>query len=158
MSTAVTTVTAHPDKYKNNFNAIVAFLSQYINKRDPTPSLKVASVNQTISAKEQKTSTTNDTFKGKIEFEKYSREEYKSMLIAQCQQLYELQKKAGLIKGKKTPETSRATEARMAKLEAKTDNSSNESLFKDENPNANNRKATALGRKGSRTRQNHADT
>ena len=37
---------------------------------------------------------------------KYSREEYDSMLVAQCNQLYELWKKAGLIKGrpKKTAE------------------------------------------------------
>ena len=40
------------------------------------------------------------TFKRKIELKKYSREEYDSMLIAHYQQLYELQKKAGLIKGK----------------------------------------------------------
>ena len=42
--------------------------------------------------------------------------------MAQLQQLYVLQKKARLIKGKKTPESSRAFEARLAMLEAKTDN------------------------------------
>ena len=43
------------------------------------------------------------------------------MSAAQCQQLYELQKKAGLIKGKKTPESRRALEARVAAHEAKSE-------------------------------------
>ena len=43
--------------------------------------------------------------------------------MAQCQQFYDLQKKAGLMKGEKSPEGSRALEARVAVLEAKTDNS-----------------------------------
>ena len=54
------------------------------------------------------------------------------MSMVQHQQLYELQKKAELIKGKKTPDSSRALEARVATPVAKTDNSSNESLFADE--------------------------
>ena len=41
--------------------------------------------------------------------------------MAQCQQLYELWKKAELLKGKKTLESSRALEARVAMLKAKTD-------------------------------------
>ena len=73
LSTAVTTVGAHTDKYKKDFDVVVAFLTQYINKKAPTPSVKVASVNQTRPAKWQKTSTNNGTFKGKIELEKYSR-------------------------------------------------------------------------------------
>ena len=56
------------------------------------------------------------------------------MSRAQCQQLYELWKKAGLIKGKNTPESSRAFEVRVAALEAKPDNSSNESLFQMKRP------------------------
>ena len=40
------------------------------------------------------------------------------MPMAQCQQLYELQKIARLIRGKKTPESSRGLEARVAMLEA----------------------------------------
>ena len=72
------------------------------------------------------------------------------MSAAQQQQLYELWKKVRLIKGKKTPESSRAL--------TKTDNSSHENLFADETPKANNRKFPALNRKGSRTRQSHADT
>ena len=80
------------------------------------------------------------------------------MSVAQCQQLYELKKRAGLIKGKKTPESSRALEARVAMLEAKTDDSSNESLFADVKPKANNRNNPALDRKGNSTRQSHADT
>ena len=94
----------------------------------------------------------------KFELKKYSREEYNSMLMAQCQQLYELWKKADLTKGKKTPENSRALEARLTMLEAKTDNSSNESLFPDENPKANDRIYSALGILESSTRQSHADT
>ena len=43
-------------------------------------------------------------------------------------------------------------------LESKADKSSNESLYADEKPKANNRNNPALDRKGSRTRQSHADT
>ena len=43
-------------------------------------------------------------------------------------------------------------------LEAKTDNNSNESLFADEKPKANNRNNPALDRSGNGTRWNHADT
>ena len=89
---------------------------------------------------------------------KYSREEYDSMSIAQCQQLYELSTKAGLIKGKKTPDDSRVFEARVAVLGAKIDSSSNESLFADEKPKANSRNNPALDRKRSETRQSHAGT
>ena len=157
-STTVTTVRVNPDKHEKDFDAVVTFLSQYINKEAQTPSMKVASVNQNRPTKCQKTSTTFGTFKGKIELKKYSREEYDSMSMAQHQQLYELQKKARLIKGKKAPESSRALEARVAMLEAKTDNSSNESLFPDEKLKANNRNNPALDRKGSGTRQSCADT
>ena len=62
---------------------------------------------------------------------KYSREEYESMLMTQCEQLYELQKKVRLIKSKKIPEICRALEATVAALKAKTDDSSTESLFSD---------------------------
>ena len=65
--------------------------------------------------------------------------------------MYELWKKTGLIKGKKTPESSRAFEARVNMLEAKTDNSSNKSLFVDEKPKANNRNNLALVRKETAT-------
>ena len=80
------------------------------------------------------------------------------MSAVQHQQLCELRKKAGLIKGKKTPGSSRALEARVAMLEAKTDNSSNESLFPDKKPKARNRNNSALDRKGNGTRQCHEDT
>ena len=53
--------------------------------------------------------------------------------------MYELQKKVGLLKGKMTPETSKELEARVAVLEAKIENSSNESLFVEEKPKANKR-------------------
>ena len=72
------------------------------------------------------------------------------MSVAQHQQLYELQKRAGLIKGKKTPESSKALEARVAMLEAK-------SLFADVKPTASNRNNLAFDRKGNGTGQSHAD-
>ena len=75
---AVAAVRVHIDKYEEDFDAIVAFLTQYINKRGPTPSVKVASVAQTRSAQWQKTSTVHGTFKGKIVLKKYSRKEYSS--------------------------------------------------------------------------------
>ena len=66
--------------------------------------------------------------------------------------------KLGSLNSKKTLESIRALEAGMTLLEAKTDNSSNESLFVDEMPKATNRNNPALGRKGSSTRQSHTDT
>ena len=75
------------------------------------------------------------------------------MSSAQCKQLYELWKKAGLIKHKKTPESNRAFKARVATLEAKTDKSSDESLFEDEKLKANNRNNPALDRKGNSIRK-----
>ena len=91
LSTAVALVKVHPDKYKKDFDAVVAFLTQYIDKRTPTPSVKIASVTQTRPAKQQKTSVSCGTFKGTIVLKKYSWEEYDSMLAAQHHQLYELQ-------------------------------------------------------------------
>ena len=79
------------------------------------------------------------------------------MLIAQHQQLYELWNKARLIKGVKSLESSRALESRVATLEAIPDNSSNESLFSDEKPKANNRKNPALERKGSSNKQTNTN-
>ena len=83
MSTAVDAVRAHPDKYKKDFDAVVAFLSQYIDKRALTSSVKVASVRQRRPSKQQKTSATFGIFKGKIELKKDSREEYDAMLTTQ---------------------------------------------------------------------------
>ena len=48
-------------------------------------------------------------------------------------------------------------EARVAVLETKTENGSNESSFPDEKFKANNRNNPAIDRKGSRTRQRGAD-
>ena len=56
------------------------------------------------------------------------------MSMVQCQQLYELWKKVGLIKSKKTTKSSRALRARVAMLEAKTDNNSDRCLLADEKP------------------------
>ena len=134
LSTAVATVRAHQDKYKKDFYTVVIFLTQILTTR-------------------QKTSTTHGSLKGKIELKKYSREEYNSMSMAQHQQLHKLRKRPNLIKDKKTAESSRASEARVAVLEAKTGNSSNESLFPDEKPKANNRNNLAIDRKESGTRE-----
>ena len=41
MSTAVAAVRAHPDKCQKDFDAVVAFLTQYIDKKVPTLSVKV---------------------------------------------------------------------------------------------------------------------
>ena len=62
-----------------------------------------------------------------------------------------------LLKGKKTPENSKALEARVSMLEAKTDNSSNVGSFINEKPKANNRNSPSLDRKGNGTRQSHAN-
>ena len=81
---------------------------------------------------------------------KYSREVYDLMLTAKHQQTYDLQKKVRLIKSKKTPESSRALEAKLAVLEVTTENSRDERLFADvQKPKANNRSNPALDRRGS---------
>ena len=82
MSTAVVTVWAYPDKYKD-FEALVNFFTQYIDKRAPTLSVKVASVGQMTSAKQQETSASSGIFKGKIELKKYSSKEYDSISMTQ---------------------------------------------------------------------------
>ena len=148
----------HPDKYEKDFDAVVAFLTQYINKRSQTPSVKAASVVQNRPAKQQKTSASWGTFKKKIKLKKYFREEYNLMSTTQHQQLYKLWKKAGLVKSKKTTKSSKALEARVTTLEAKIDNSSDDSLFPDKKPKAINRNNSALDRKGNGTRQSHANT
>ena len=66
LSTAVAAVRTHPDKYEKDFDAIVTFVTQYIDKRAPTQSVNVATISQSRPAKKQKTSTTHGTFKGKI--------------------------------------------------------------------------------------------
>ena len=52
-----------------------------------------------------------------------------------------------------TPESRTAFETRMAELEAKADDSSDESFFQEEKPKANNRNISALYREESRTTQ-----
>ena len=66
------------------------------------------------------------------------------MLTVQQQQLYELWHKSGLLKGKKTPETHEALVARVAVQRAKTDYSSDDSLFSNKKIIANNRNNPAL--------------
>ena len=67
LPTAVVAVNVHPYKYEKYFDTACAFLTQYINKRAPTPSVKVASADQNRPAKWQKAATTPVTFKGKVE-------------------------------------------------------------------------------------------
>ena len=59
---------------------------------------------------------------------------------------------------KRTPENKRALKAREAMLEAKTEKSSNDSLFPDEKLKANDSNNPALNKKGSRTRQSCTDS
>ena len=66
LSTAITTVRAHPDKYEKDFHMVVTFLTQNINKRAPTLSVKVASVDQTRPAKRQMRGASHSTLKRKI--------------------------------------------------------------------------------------------
>ena len=66
LSIAVATVRVHPDKYQKDFDSVVAFLSEHIDKRAPTPSVKVASVRHSRPVKQQNMSTTHSTFKGKV--------------------------------------------------------------------------------------------
>ena len=47
----VAAVMVHTDKYEKDFHAIVAFLTEYIEMRAPTLSVKVASVIQTRPSK-----------------------------------------------------------------------------------------------------------
>ena len=70
MSTAVTTVRVHPDKYEKDFDAVVTFFTQYIDKKASTPSVNVANVPRTRPAKRQKTSASCGTFRD--ELKKYS--------------------------------------------------------------------------------------
>ena len=75
------------------------------------------------------------------------------MSMAQQQLLYELWHKVGLLKGTKTPESSKAfLDAIEATFEAKTENISNESLFPDKKPKINNRNNPALDKKRNGTR------
>ena len=89
---------------------------------------------------------------------KYSREEYDLMFIVQYQQLYVLQFEAEILKGKKTPDSNKVLEARVAVLGVKTDNSSDEHLFADKKPKANKRNNPALDRKGDGTGKNQTDS
>ena len=76
------------------------------------------------------------------------------MFMAQIQQFYELQHKAGLLKGKKTTKSSKILGARVTMLEEKIKNSGNESLF--ERLTADSKNNPAIGRKGSGNRQSSA--
>ena len=79
MSTAVAAVREHSDKYEKAFNTVVTFLTQYINKREPTLSVKVTSVAKLRPTNQEKS--------------------HGLMLTTQGQQLYELQCEVELFKG-----------------------------------------------------------
>ena len=80
LSTAVVTGRVHQNKYKREFDRVVAFLTQYINKRTPLTNIKVVFVGQIRPAKRQMTSASNGMFKGKFKLKKYSRKN-----MTQCQ-------------------------------------------------------------------------
>ena len=77
---AVITVRAHADKYEKDFYTVVAFLTQYINKRASSLSVKVASFSQIRPAKWQVTHENHGTFKGKVESKNTS-----GKIMTQCQ-------------------------------------------------------------------------
>ena len=85
LSREVATVRTHPDKYAMDFDADFTFLTQHIDKSAPTPNVNIASVDQARPAKRHRTSTIHGTFKGKNELKKYSKKEYDSMSMTQCQ-------------------------------------------------------------------------
>ena len=71
LSTAVTGVRMQPKKYEKDFDTVVAFLAQYIDKKGPTLSEKFASITKTRTPVWQKTCITLDTFKGEISDSKF---------------------------------------------------------------------------------------
>ena len=79
LSTAAATVRAYLDMYEKDFNAVVSFFIQYINKRAPTLSVRAASVPKTKPAKWQKTNSSHGTLNGYIGLKKHSRKVYDSM-------------------------------------------------------------------------------
>ena len=159
LSIAFATVRAHPDKNKNDFDAVVTVLTKYIDKGAPTPSMKVASVTQTRPAKWQKTSTTCNNFKGKIEQRIIPGRSMTQCLQHSVNRCMSYGKMPDTFKGKNTSESSRYLKARAAALKAKAENSSDESLFGDvEKTKANKRDNPALYRKGCGNRQRHTHT
>ena len=54
--TMFATVMAHPVNNERNFDAVIAYLSQFIKKQGPTLSIMVASITQTRPKKRLKTS------------------------------------------------------------------------------------------------------
>ena len=85
LSIVVAILRAYLGMHEKDFNAVVTFLTQYINKRAPTMSVKVASVGQTMPTKRQKTNVSSGTFKRKIYLKKNFRQEYNSMSTAHYQ-------------------------------------------------------------------------
>ena len=73
-------------------------------------------------------------------------------------QLFECWHKAGLFKGKKTQGSSKKLEARLAVLEVKTDNCSDESSFTDKKHKSIKRDNLALDTKGNNTRHSQPDS
>ena len=86
MSIAAATVKAHADRYKKDFDVVVAYLLQYVEKHGPTMSVNVVSVTQSRPAKRQKSDEAHGTFKGRIELKECSMEQYNSMSAVYKQQ------------------------------------------------------------------------
>ena len=66
-STEGITVKAHPDRYEKEIDAVVAYLSQYVKKWQPTMSVEVSSIAQGWPNKIQKNSETFSTIRGRSE-------------------------------------------------------------------------------------------
>ena len=75
-STVIVTARSHPDKCEKDFNAVVTYLLQCIEKGRPIPSIMVVSITQTRPVERQKIREANDTFKGQNDVKEYSRSGY----------------------------------------------------------------------------------
>ena len=53
-STEFVTMMAHPDKCEKDFDAVVNYFTQYIDKQGSTPNVKVASIAQARPSKRKK--------------------------------------------------------------------------------------------------------
>ena len=82
-------VRADPDKYEKDFDAVVAFLTQYIGKKATMPSVKVAVVGQNRLPSGRRPVLPVALLK-KVELKKYSREKYDSMSMVRPQKGAEL--------------------------------------------------------------------
>ena len=63
------------EQFKKVGEVLPGILSEYIDNRWPTLSIKIAPIAQTRPAKQQKTGIVHGRFIGKVELTNYSREE-----------------------------------------------------------------------------------